>query len=59
MPRWDAYHPEVGGGETRESSAAKGEALVDGAADWLAEFLVELDAADVDELFPYSSGARE
>ncbi|NGM70625.1 creatininase family protein [Natronolimnobius sp. AArcel1] len=59
VPRWDAYHPEVGGGETRESSAAKGEALVDGAADWLAEFLVELDAADVDELFPYSSGARE
>jgi creatinine amidohydrolase len=56
VPRWDAYHPEIGGGETRESSAEKGEALVNGAVDWLADFLVELDAAEVDELFPYGAG---
>lgn len=53
VPRWDAYMPASAGGETRASSAEKGEAILEGAADWLAELLLELDDADVDDLFPY------
>jgi creatinine amidohydrolase len=53
VPRWDAYLPASAGGETRESSAEKGKALVDGAANWIADFLVELDGLDVHDKFPY------
>lgn len=53
VPRWDAYLPESAGGETRESTAEKGEALVDGAADWIADLLVELDGASLHGTFPY------
>lgn len=53
VPRWDAHMPVSAGGETRESSQAKGEAVIDIAADWIAELLVELDGASRDELFPY------
>ena len=53
VPPWHGYLPESAGGETTESSAEKGELLVDGAADWIADLLVELREADIDELFPY------
>ncbi len=53
VPRWDGYMPASAGGETRESSAEKGEAITDAAADWIAELLIELDAAPIDELFPF------
>jgi len=53
VPPWHGYMPESAGGETAESSAEKGELLIDGAADWIAELLVELQGADVDALFPY------
>ena len=56
VPPWHGYMPESAGGETRESSAAKGEAIIDGAADWIADLLVELEAAEVHELFPYPEG---
>lgn len=51
---WPSYLPESAGGETRESSTEKGKALVEGAADWLAEFLVNLDETPSEEL-PYPS----
>lgn len=53
VPRWDAYLPESAGGETRTSSAEKGEALIEGAADWLADFLLELSTVEVHDDFPY------
>lgn len=53
VPPWHGYLPESAGGETRESSEAKGEALVQGAADWIADLLVELHAADITAVFPY------
>ena len=53
VPRWDAYLPESAGGETRESTAELGQALIDGAADWMADLLVELDEAQLHGKFPY------
>lgn len=53
VPPWHAYMPESAGGETRASTAEKGAAFVDGAADFVADVLVALDEADVHELFPY------
>lgn len=53
VPPWHGYMPESAGGETAASSAEKGRALVDGAADRIADVLVALDDADVHELFPY------
>lgn len=49
---WHEYLPRSAGGETRESSAEKGQALVDGAADWIAELLVELTEVPREDL-PY------
>ena len=49
---WHEYLPQSAGGETRESSAEKGEALVDGAADWIAELLVELTEVPREDI-PY------
>lgn len=54
VPPWHGYLPESAGGETSASSAEKGEALIDSAADWIADILVALDDAEVNELFPYS-----
>lgn len=56
VPPWHSFLPESAGGETRASSAEKGEAIIDGAADWLADFLVELDVAEIQDDFPYSRG---
>lgn len=53
VPRWDAYLPQSAGGETRESTPEKGEAIIEATADWLADFLLALNEADVHELFPY------
>lgn len=53
VPPWHGYLPESAGGETAESSAEKGELLIDGAADWIADLLVELEEVDIDEEFPY------
>lgn len=50
---WHLYVPVSGGGETRASSAAKGETLVTAHATGLAELLVELSNAPYDERFPY------
>ena len=55
VPPWHAYMPESAGGETRASSAEKGEAFVAGAADFVADLLVALDEAETDELFPYAA----
>lgn len=55
VPPWHGYLPKSAGGETAESSAEKGELLINGAADWIADLLVELQDADIDELFPYSA----
>lgn len=53
VPRWDAYVPASAGGDTRESTPEKGKVLIDATADWLADFLVELDDAALHEMFPY------
>lgn len=53
VPPWHGHMPESAGGETRSSSAETGEALIDGAADRIADLLVALDGADLHELFPY------
>jgi creatinine amidohydrolase len=58
VPPWPGYLPESAGGETRASSAEKGAALVDGAADWIADLIVALHESTVDELFPYSGDGR-
>ena len=50
---WHEYLPRSAGGETRESSAEKGRALVDGAADWIADLLVELTEVPPGDL-PYA-----
>jgi creatinine amidohydrolase len=55
VPPWHAYMPESAGGETRASSAEKGEAFVEDAADFVADLLVALDEAETDELFPYAA----
>jgi len=49
---WPSYLPESAGGETRESSEEKGEKLVEGAANWLADLLVDLDKTPMEDL-PY------
>jgi creatinine amidohydrolase len=51
---WHLYVPLSGGGETRVSSAEKGEALITAHAAGLAELLVELSNAPYDERFPYA-----
>jgi creatinine amidohydrolase len=56
VPPWHGLMPESAGGETRESSAETGEALVEGAADFVADVLVALDEAPVHELFPFPRG---
>lgn len=53
VPPWDGYMPDSAGGDTRASSAEKGEAIVDGAADRIADVLVELHEAEIHNLFPY------
>jgi creatinine amidohydrolase len=50
---WHKYVPQSGGGDNRTSSAAKGEAIIESAADNLATFLVELSAAPWSDDFPY------
>lgn len=50
---WHLYVPLSAGGETRASSAAKGQALIEAGAAGLADLLVELSAAPWDERFPY------
>jgi creatinine amidohydrolase len=53
VPPWHGYMPESAGGETRASSAEKGEALVESAAEFVADVLVALDETETHELFPY------
>lgn len=50
---WHGYLPVSAGGETRQSSAAKGKALTEQGASWLAQFLVDLARAPMNDLFPY------
>ena len=50
---WHLYVPVSAGGETRASSAAKGQALIEAEAQGLGEFLAELSQAPYDERFPY------
>ena len=50
---WHLYVPASAGGETRESSAEKGKAVIEAGAKGLAEFLLDLSSAEVDEWFPY------
>jgi len=53
VPPWHGLMPESAGGETRESSAEKGAAIIDETADWLADFLVDLGDAGIHAEFPY------
>lgn len=50
---WHLYLPEGAGGETREASAEKGKTVIETSAKALAEFLVELSNAEMDDWFPY------
>lgn len=50
---WHGLMPASAGGETRASSADKGEKLMAEAVAGLADFLRELSAAEWHELFPY------
>lgn len=50
---WHLYVPTSAGGETRSSTAAKGQALMDTSAAGLAEFLSQLSAASWHADFPY------
>jgi creatinine amidohydrolase len=59
VPPWHGFMPESAGGETRESSAEKGEAIIDETADWLADFLVDLEAAEIHAEFPYPEQGDE
>ncbi|MEX0886748.1 MAG: creatininase family protein [Phycisphaeraceae bacterium] len=52
---WHAYMPVSVGGETRESTAAKGQRVIDTVADGLAALLVELTEAAWHERFPYKA----
>lgn len=59
VPRWDAYMPVSAGGETRESSAAKGEAFVEDGAKWIATLLTDLAETPRDEFFPYEPSTED
>ena len=50
---WHLYVPVSAGGETRASSAEKGEKIIDAEAEGLADLLAELSRAPYDERFPY------
>ncbi|NKB68196.1 MAG: hypothetical protein GKR89_14135 [Candidatus Latescibacteria bacterium] len=50
---WHLYVPASAGGETRASSAAKGQAIIEAEAEGLGDFLAELSRAPYDERFPY------
>jgi creatinine amidohydrolase len=50
---WHLYIPASAGGETRKSSATKGKLVQDEMAKNLAQLLVELAEAKLDERFPY------
>lgn len=50
---WHLYVPASAGGETRQASAEKGEAVVRARAEGLADLLAELSVAPYDERFPY------
>jgi creatinine amidohydrolase len=51
---WHRHVPMGGGGDTRKASPEKGKAVIESAADRLAEFLVELAAAPWSPDFPYA-----
>jgi len=53
---WHLYMPMGGGGDTRQASADKGKALIEGGAEILAEVLVELSVTPWNENFPYPPG---
>ncbi len=50
---WHRYVPASAGGDARKASAEKGQAIIDGAAEHLAELLVQLSRAPWSEAFPY------
>ena len=50
---WHLYVPVSAGGETRASSAAKGESVISARAEGLSQLLVELAQTPYDERFPY------
>ena len=50
---WHLYLPESAGGEAREASADKGKSVIETNAKAMAEFLVALSNAEMDDWFPY------
>jgi len=52
---WHRCVPASAGGETREATAEMGEKLVEGAAEYLADLLVQLARAPWTEAFPYEA----
>ncbi len=50
---WHLYVPESAGGETRASSAEKGESVIRARAEGISQLLVELAQTPYDERFPY------
>ncbi|MEX0745446.1 MAG: creatininase family protein [Phycisphaeraceae bacterium] len=55
---WHGYIPASAGGETRSSSAEKGQTLTDAGADWLADFLVALAESPWHDQFPYPPASQ-
>jgi len=51
---WHGYVPVSAGGETRASSAAKGQIMVEEEARRLAQFIAALSTAPMHDLFPYA-----
>jgi len=58
MP-WHLYVPASAGGDTRKSTAEKGRRMIEGSAHFLANLLVELTEAKMDEFFPFAVREEE
>jgi len=50
---WHRFVPAAAGGDTRQASAEKGRALIEGGAEYLAELLVQLAEAPFTDAFPF------
>jgi creatinine amidohydrolase len=51
---WHGYVPVSAGGETRSSSREKGEAIYDASSKQIAQMLLDLAEAELDDKFPYA-----
>ncbi|TWT47566.1 creatininase family protein [Botrimarina hoheduenensis] len=56
---WERYTVDSGAGDPRAATADKGRRLLEATTAKLADFLVELARAEIDEAFPFESTARD